>query len=140
MILLLLKHRANINEKNKHGQTPLHYAAQQGNTSTVELLITHGGYVNVFTVDQNTPLHFAVAYKHKDTVEVLLKWRAIVSVPILELETSPEIEEILENAISDPKFREVQMKEGGKQPTQKKAMEESLLTSTNINLSDYHEE
>jgi ankyrin repeat protein len=58
---LLIAKRADVNAKNKHGETPLWEAAARGNLEFLELLIANGADVNV--KDDclgDTPLHKAI--------------------------------------------------------------------------------
>jgi len=88
---------ANVNDGNVENQTPLHYACQRGHLELVKVLIAqHHANVNATTKDRHLPLHFAVAFKHKEIVEHLLHSKTVVPVSALDLETSDEIEVILE--------------------------------------------
>jgi ankyrin repeat protein len=50
---------ADVNEKNKQGWTPLHFAAVRGQTACAEILIAKGAELNPRTGTEKTPLHFA---------------------------------------------------------------------------------
>ena len=63
-----------VNEKNKVGMTPLHYASI-GHMEVVELLITNGANVNAKSEFQNfgeTPLHHAAWGDYKEIVKLLI--------------------------------------------------------------------
>jgi hypothetical protein len=57
-----LKHGADINERNKNGETPLHRAAAfNTNVAILNALITNGAHLNAKDKDHGqTPLHYAV--------------------------------------------------------------------------------
>ena len=63
---------ADINAKNKDGNTPLHLAIQQDKKDVVELLIPRGSDIHSTNNYGNTPLHFAAHYDNRDTVELLI--------------------------------------------------------------------
>ncbi|EAY09570.1 ankyrin repeat protein, putative [Trichomonas vaginalis G3] len=68
----LLSHGANINDKNKNGQTTLHIAAMHNNKETAEVLILHGANINEKNKAGETALHYAAMYNNKETAEVLI--------------------------------------------------------------------
>ena len=50
---------ADVNAKNDHGGTPLHYAAYRNdNSAVIEALLEAGADVNAKNDDGNTPLHW----------------------------------------------------------------------------------
>ncbi|EAY00217.1 hypothetical protein TVAG_257710 [Trichomonas vaginalis G3] len=53
-----LSHGANINEKDKSGNTPLHWATIYNNTETTELLITNGANINEKKINMVKQLYF----------------------------------------------------------------------------------
>jgi ankyrin repeat protein len=99
IVKLLLANGANVNLPNIEGQTALHYAAQVGNFEIVKILIDHKINVNALTKDNLLPIHFAVAYQHEDVVALLLNYHAIVPNSVLEIETSPNIDKMLDDYI-----------------------------------------
>ena len=52
--------------------TPLHFAAQAGQTDVVEYLVAHGADVDAKNSRDETPLHAAAAKGHKEIVELLI--------------------------------------------------------------------
>ena len=74
-IELLLKHRANINDKSVFGYTALMNAcSEKNNLDTIELLLEHRANINDKNNDGNTALLFASRIENDlDTIELLLK-------------------------------------------------------------------
>jgi ankyrin repeat protein len=70
---LLVRSGANVNVKHKADKTPLHLAAELGDTPTVRLLLKAGAKVNSLDSDQGTPLDWAVGTLHNDTAAFLRK-------------------------------------------------------------------
>ena len=78
-------HRTALQAKDTYGRTPLHYAAQHGLVSVVDLIIRRiqqwslyvpgGGAGQVFEADADglSPLHLSVANGHPVTTQLLLK-------------------------------------------------------------------
>ena len=64
-----------ITDQDKAGYydwTPLHFAAQAGQTDIVEYLITNGADVNAENIEGEAPIQFAVDNGHKEIVELLI--------------------------------------------------------------------
>ena len=62
---------ADVNEKDKHGLTPLHLAAANGHKELAELLIEKGADVNAKDEDGWTPLDYAESGKFTETADLL---------------------------------------------------------------------
>ncbi|XP_012516364.1 PREDICTED: ankyrin repeat domain-containing protein 30A-like [Propithecus coquereli] len=62
-VTLLLEHDAEITLKDAHGNTPLHYAACNGDLIIAAKLLSHGANIEVKNEDKNTP--FLCALKRK---------------------------------------------------------------------------
>ena len=80
---LLLSHKADVNARNSDGQTPLHFAAQQGQLQAVEWLLKHGADVNARDNKGVTPLSLTKyrnrgreIEKRKDVADLLRKYGA----------------------------------------------------------------
>ena len=80
---LLLSHKADVNARNSDGQTPLHFAAQQGQLQAVEWLLKHGADVNAKDNKGVTPLSLTKfrnrgreVEKRKDIADLLRKYGA----------------------------------------------------------------
>ncbi len=100
----LLAKGANINAKDKNGDTMLHKASAAGKKDIVEWLLGLGADVNVRGADKETPLHRA-AYQHqgtKDIAELLLAKGADVNArnreerPPLRMAVSQDNKDIVE--------------------------------------------
>src|SRR4051812_33050690 len=62
-----------VNIRDKHGQTPLHYAAHLGKASFAELLLKHGANPNLQQHNYlTTPLHHAVVAQTVEVIQVLV--------------------------------------------------------------------
>jgi len=113
----LAKHNANLKAKNKDDQTVLHYVCQTGNVDLARYILEESGQVlnvNALTKDHSLPVHFAVAYGHAALVKYLLSRPVVVPSSVLDLDTTEEISEILEEYISFDKG------EGGQTKAKKK--------------------
>ena len=64
---------ANVNVKHNADKTPLHLAAELGDTPTARLLLKAGAKVNALDSDRGTPLDWAVGTLHNDTAAFLRK-------------------------------------------------------------------
>ncbi|OQV20271.1 Transient receptor potential cation channel subfamily A member 1 [Hypsibius exemplaris] len=62
-----------INEKDKYGCTPLHYAAQNGFGNTSEALLRLGASLTAKNTEARSPLHYAAEYGRYNTVKKLLE-------------------------------------------------------------------
>ena len=78
----LIKNASNkgiINMEDGNGNTPLMYAAENGNKDIVKLLIDKGANVNKQDKNGKTPLMYAVVKGNKDIVKLLIENGAIVN-------------------------------------------------------------
>lgn len=70
-----------LNERDESGLSPIHWAADRGHSTILELLLTHGADVNLVDGDcGQTALHYAVSCGHMDSVKILLKHGADPSI------------------------------------------------------------
>ncbi|HEV2209860.1 MAG TPA: ankyrin repeat domain-containing protein [Verrucomicrobiae bacterium] len=69
---MLLSAQAQVDARDKAGETPLHWAAGAGLSNSAALLLEHGAAINAADNNGNTPLHFAVAAKRTAMVDFLL--------------------------------------------------------------------
>ena len=63
MVKLLLESGVDINAKNNVGETPLHHAAEFGNSKIADFLIKAGTDINVRDNEGRTPLYY-IPNKH----------------------------------------------------------------------------
>ncbi len=63
---------ADVNEKNKQGWTPLHFAAVRGQTECARVLIENGAEMNPRTGTEKTPLHFAAERNFLELAKLLV--------------------------------------------------------------------
>ncbi|XP_055848446.1 serine/threonine-protein phosphatase 6 regulatory ankyrin repeat subunit A-like [Episyrphus balteatus] len=69
---MLLANKANIDIKNKYGDTALHIAAKYDNTNILKTLLKNGAYVDSKNTKLVTPLHVAIEFKRLETFSILL--------------------------------------------------------------------
>src|SRR5262249_42722065 len=69
---LLVAGKADVNAKNRFGETPLLEAARSGQSNVAELLLAHQADVKSKDNDGATPLLWAAKNGHKDVVELLV--------------------------------------------------------------------
>ncbi len=70
---MLLRHGAEVDHRNDHGQTPLGGVAFKGNMALLTLLLTAGANINADNGGGRTPLMFAAMFGHRQVVEYLLQ-------------------------------------------------------------------
>lgn len=68
-----------VNQKTKHGHTPVYLAAALGHSTTVSVLVDHGAIVNIECGKYGSPLHAACFAGHLEVVNNLLKLGASIS-------------------------------------------------------------
>lgn len=73
---ILLKYKADINQTDYDGKSPLHYAAASGELNRVKYFVEHGSNINPKDRDGITPLHIATVDKNYDIVSYLLSKKA----------------------------------------------------------------
>jgi len=77
VVEFLISKGAEVDRKNKRGQTPLWLAASYGHREIVELLIKKGANINVSNNRGLTPLAMARQRKQNEVVDILLKHGAV---------------------------------------------------------------
>eukprot|EP01069_Polyplicarium_translucidae_P001548 Polyplicarium_translucidae@DN1709_c0_g1_i1.p1 len=142
-----------VNATNEDGMSPLHRAAQNGNTEVIKFLIDNNANPRVTSKSGETPLHVAAFHRNKDAMAALLKTAAkedinsqdkqhgMTPVHVAVYRGSPAIADMLLTAGADPtipdkygqnalemaKFWEEQEKAGLSSPTAQHAATLSLL-------------
>ncbi len=89
---VLLEWKADINARDKYGNTPLHktmdfvegsfirkFFSARTSATLAEFLLTHGASPDARNADGDTPLHKAAMHGHKQIIAVLLKHDADVN-------------------------------------------------------------
>lgn len=71
VVSMLIEHGANVNEKDKRGHTPLHWAAMKNEIKMAELLIAGGANMNAVNNNGRTPLDSAEFRKNTEMVSFL---------------------------------------------------------------------
>ena len=71
-IQLLIARGAEINTKDKYGETPLHYATENNHREIAGLLISKGADINAQNNEGETPLHAATFWGYKGMIELLI--------------------------------------------------------------------
>jgi len=74
----LLAHGADVNVKDRFGETHLQHFSKIGKDG-VKLLLVHGADVNVRDTADQTPLHIAASFNYKEVAELLLAHGADVN-------------------------------------------------------------
>ena len=84
---MLIAAAADVNAKNRGGETPLHNAVSRPRTQVAELLIAKGAAINAPDADGLTPLHSAVAQGNLAAVKLLLANKAELNARDAEAKT-----------------------------------------------------
>jgi len=72
----IIRQEPNVNETNKHGQTPLTYTVMLNNSRLTQLLIAAGADVNAKDNNGNTALFYAEACNYEEITAILKKAEA----------------------------------------------------------------
>jgi hypothetical protein len=78
-VIELLREGANVNTRDEHGFTPLHYAAFSRDADVARLLLEHGADANAKGEGGVTPLHHAAIIGNADVARLLLDHGADVN-------------------------------------------------------------
>ena len=68
----LLSKGANVNEKDRHGWTALHWSAINGHADVSKVLLENGANANAVDKSKSTPLHRAAYWRHIDVIKLLM--------------------------------------------------------------------
>ena len=88
IVLLLLRHSANVHSLDVDGETPLHLAAYYGHLKVTELLHKRSTYANIYNRNKKgeTPFDLALKEGHQDVARLLsvgvwgILWDALLSI------------------------------------------------------------
>jgi Ankyrin repeats (3 copies) len=79
LVTILINKGADPSLRSKHGHSPLHYFAQEGDVPSVELLLKANAPINALNSSGHTPLHNAAQFGHPVVVELLINQGADVN-------------------------------------------------------------
>jgi ankyrin repeat protein len=97
--MILLMNHADVNPRDLKGNTPLHFACNNGHMDSAALLLIHGADVTVCNDRGDTPLHNAARWNHSILVRELILYGALYSCKNNEDKTPSELttdEEVLD--------------------------------------------
>jgi ankyrin repeat protein len=77
MVKYLVDEGANVNARDKDGETLLHHAAIMGKFNTARVLLQCKADVNAKNNRGMTALHYATDFDHRDLMELLLAHSAV---------------------------------------------------------------
>ena len=75
----LIQHGAEVNTKNRDGDTPLYYAARNNSVEVAKLLLEHSAEVNTKNKYGDTPLYYAARHNSVEVAKLLLEHSAEVN-------------------------------------------------------------
>ena len=79
LVRLLVRHKAELSEQNRRGQSPLILGAESGQASVVELLLHSGAPLHLCDTSNRSALELALQNGHLDVLKILLQ-QSIVDV------------------------------------------------------------
>ena len=71
VIRLLLQKGADVNKRDRFGDTPVHYAAWENSTEAIATLIEHGASINITNKRGDKPIDYARRYGREAAVRML---------------------------------------------------------------------
>jgi ankyrin repeat protein len=77
---LLISYGGEVNAKDNHGETPLHFACLAGNVAIAKLLISKGADLNAADSEGSTPLDKAILFNHSQLAGLLVTEGALESI------------------------------------------------------------
>lgn len=106
LVKLLIDNHADINAKDREGQTALMKACQEGYSKLVIDLINYGAEINIQDQGGYTALNHATCEGHKDIVEILIANKADLNLSLTFLNTgyTPLIQAIMNDKIDIAKL------------------------------------
>ena len=91
VIQALIEKGAEVNPKDRSGETPLHYATENGGMPVAGFLIAHGADVNAKNDKGETPLHSATFWGYQQMIELLIAHGADINARTNEGQTAMDI-------------------------------------------------
>jgi ankyrin repeat protein len=80
VVKVLLTFGSEVNNKSKEStETPLHFAAKNGDIQIVDMLLKRGARINAKNYDGHTPLHIAITHNKMEITELLVNQGAAVN-------------------------------------------------------------
>ena len=74
LVRILIAHKAKVNEKDKHGSTPMHRAAMKNQIEVMRELLISGGDLHARDLNMKLPLDFIADLKIKIQFEKIFMW------------------------------------------------------------------
>ena len=71
VIRLLLQNGADVNKRDRLGNTPVHYAAMMNYTEAIAMLMRHGASINITNNRGEKPIDLARRFKKEAAVRML---------------------------------------------------------------------
>ena len=93
VVKLLLDNKADVNCRNRLGETPLHLASKIGDEAAARLLIDNMANIDSKNNLDNTPLHYAAKSDQKEVVKLLLGRGANATIKNQNKETASNLAE-----------------------------------------------
>lgn len=84
IVELLLKFNNNVNERNNHKKTALHYVCKNENLKLAKLLLEHGADVNAQELSKTTPLYYAIENNNIEMIKLLFAYGANANLPFMD--------------------------------------------------------
>jgi len=73
IIELLIENGADINARNKRGETPLMYAIENGKVQTAKIFIDKGADIKATNRSYESAMDYAIRYKQYEIIDILQK-------------------------------------------------------------------